>query len=71
MIMILEARADIACCQHVITQQANQIAHLLVQAQGVGPSIAQGPTTTLLYSKKIEIFNDPGECDGLKAKFEE
>ena len=27
--------------------------------------------TTSLYSKKVEIFNDLGEYDGSKAKFEE
>ena len=27
--------------------------------------------STLSYSKKVEIFNDPGEYDGSKAKFEE
>ena len=27
--------------------------------------------TTSSYSKKVEIFNDPGEYDGSKAKFEE
>ena len=27
--------------------------------------------TTSSYSKKVEIFNDPGEYDGSKEKFEE
>ena len=41
------------------------------QAQGAGPSTAQGTATTLSYSKKVEIFNNPGEYDGSKVKFEE
>ena len=50
-----------------------QIANLQLQAQaqGAGPSTAQGTATTLSYSKKVEIFNDPGEYDGSKVKFEE
>ena len=28
-------------------------------------------TSTLSYSKKVEIFNNPGEYDGSKAKFKE
>ena len=69
--MILEARNDVARCQHIIAQQNTQIANLQLQAQaqGAGPSTAQG--TTLSYSKKVEIFNDPGEYDGSKVKFEE
>ena len=71
--MILEARNDMARCQHIIVQQNMQIANLQLQAQiqGAGPSIAQATVTTLLYSKKVEIFNDPGEYDRSKAKFEE
>ena len=42
-----------------------------MQAQGAGPSTAQATTTTLSYSKKVEIFNDPGEYDGSKVKFKE
>ena len=69
--MILEARTDMARCQHIIIQQNTQIANLQLQtqAQGAGPSIAM--VTTSLYSKKVEIFNDLGEYDGSKAKFEE
>ena len=69
--MILEARNDVACCQHIIAQQNMQIANLQLQAQGAGPSTAQATMSTLLYSKKVEIFNDPGEYDRLKVKFEE
>ena len=69
--MILEARNNVACCQHIIAQQNTQIANLQLQAQaqGAGPSTAM--VTTSSYSKKVEIFNDPGEYDGSKAKFEE
>ena len=66
--MIIEARNNVAQCQQVIMQQANQIACL--QAQGAGPSTVQGMSSAV-YSKKVEIFNDPGEYDGSKAKFEE
>ena len=71
--MILEARNNVARCQHIIAQQNTQIANLQLQAQaqGAGPSTAQGMTTTSSYSKKVEIFNDPGEYDRSKAKFEE
>ena len=71
--MILEARNDMACCQHIIAQQNMQIVNLQLQAQaqGAGPSTAQETTTTSSYSKKVEIFNDPGEYDGSKVKFEE
>ena len=71
--MILEARNDVACCQHIIAQQNTQIANLQLQAQaqGAGPSTAQGTATTSSYSKTVEIFNDPGEYDGSKVKFEE
>ena len=69
--MILEARTDMPRCQHIITQQNTQIANLQLQAQaqGAGPSTAMA--TTSLYSKKVEIFNDLGEYDRSKAKFEE
>ena len=71
--MILEARNNVARCQHIIAQQNMQIANLQLQAQaqGAGPSTAQATATTSLYSKKVEIFNDPGEYDGSKVKFEE
>ena len=69
--MILEARNDVAQCQHIIAQQNTQIANLQLCAQGAGPSTAQGPTTTSSYSKKVEIFNDPGEYNGSKVKFKE
>ena len=71
--MILEARNDVARCQHIITQQNMQIANLQLQAQGqgAGPSTAQATVPTSSYSKKVEIFNNPGEYDGSKAKFEE
>ena len=71
--MILEAKNNMARCQHIIAQQNMQIANLQLQAQaqGAGPSTAQGTVSTLSYSKKVEIFNDPGEYDGSKAKFEE
>ena len=71
--MILEARNNMARCQHIIAQQNTQIANLQLQAQaqGAGPSTAQGMTTTLSYSKKVEIFNDLGEYDGSKVKFKE
>ena len=69
--MILEARNDVARCQHIIAQQNMQIANLQLQAQGAGPSTAQGMTSTSSYSKKVEIFNDPGEYNGSKVKFEE
>ena len=49
-------------------QQANQI--VCLQAQGAVPSTAQGMSSTT-YSKKVEIFNNPGEYNGFKAKFEE
>ena len=50
-----------------------QITNLQLQAQGqeAGPSTAQAMTSISLYSKKVEIFNDPGEYDGSKAKFKE
>ena len=41
-----------------------------MQTQGAGPSTVQG-TTFAFYSKKVEIFTDPGEYNGSKAKFEE
>ena len=69
--MILEARNDVPWCQHIIAQQNTQIANLQLQAQGAGPSTAQGTTSTSSYSKKVEIFNNPGEYDGSKVKFEE
>ena len=69
--MILEARNNVARCQHIIAQQNMQIANLQLQAQGAGPSTAQTMMTTLSYSKKVEIFNDPGEYNGSKAKFKE
>ena len=50
--MIIEARNNVAQCQQVIMQQANQIACL--QAQGAGPSTAQGSSSTT-YLKKVEI----------------
>ena len=66
--MILEARNDMARCQHIITQQNNQIVHLQVQmqGQGAGLSTAQATTSILSYSKKVEIFNNPGEYDRSK-----
>ena len=33
MSIILEARNDMACCQHIIAQQNTQIANLQLQAQ--------------------------------------
>ena len=66
--MIIEARNNMAQCQQIIMQQANQIA--CVQAQEAGSSTAQGSSTTA-YSKKVEIFNNPGEYDRSKAMFEE
>ena len=71
--MILEARNDVARCQHIIAQQNMQIANLQLQAQaqGASPSTAQGMVSTSSYSKKVEIFNNPGEYDGSKAKFKE
>ena len=66
--MIIEARNNMVQCQQVIMQQANQI--VCLQAQGAGPSTAQG-SSSATYSKKVEIFNDPGEYDRSKAKFEE
>ena len=69
--MILEARQEVVQCQHIITQQVNQTARLQVQAQEAGPSTAQGTMSTLLYSKKIEMFDNPGEYNKSKAKFEE
>ena len=51
--MILEARNDIARCQHIIAQQNTPIANLQLQAQGqgAGPSIAQAIAPASLYSK--------------------
>ena len=71
--MIQEARNNVAHCQHIIAQQNMQIANLQLQAQaqGAGPSTAQATMTTLSYSKKVEIFNNPGEYNGSKVKFEE
>ena len=71
--MLLEARNNMTRCQHIIAQQNMQIANLQLQAQaqGAGPSTAQGAMSTSLYSKKVEIFNDLGEYNGSKAKFEE
>ena len=50
-----------------------QIANLQlqVQGQGAGPSTAQAMVSTSLYSKKVEIFNNPEEYDRSKMKFEE
>ena len=46
--MILEARNDVARCQHIIAQQNTQIANLQLQAQaqaqGAGPSTAHATT---------------------------
>ena len=71
--IILEARNDVARCQHIIVQENMQIANLQLQAQaqGAGPNTAQAMTSTSSNSKKVEIFNDPGEYDGSKAKFKE
>ena len=71
--IILEARNDVVRCQHIIAQQNIQIANLQLQVQGQGasPSTAQAMVPISLYSKKIEIFNDLGEYDRSKAKFEE
>ena len=71
--MILEARNDVVRCQHIIAQQNTQIANLQLQGQGqgAGPSTAQAMAPTSSYSKKVEIFNDPGEYNGSKVKFEE
>ena len=44
--MILEARNDVAYCQHIIVQQNMQIANLQLQAQGAGPSTAQATMST-------------------------
>ena len=66
--IILEARNDVARCQHIIAQQNIQIANLQLQAQaqGAGPSTAQAMTSTSSYSKKVEIFNDLGEYNVLR-----
>ena len=71
--MILKARNDVARCQHIIAQQNNQIVNLQIQmqGQGAGPSTIHKMMPASSYSKKIEIFNDPGEYDGSKAKFKE
>ena len=71
--MILEARNNVARCQHIITQKNNQIAHLQVQVASTStvPVMAPIMMSTLLYSKKVEIFTDSGEYDGSKVKFEE
>ena len=71
--IILEARNDVVRCQHIIAQQNIQIANLQLQVQGQGasPSTAQAMVPISLYLKKIEIFNDLGEYDRSKAKFEE
>ena len=69
--MILEARNNVARCQHIIAQQNMQIANLQLQAQEAGPSTAQTMMSISSYSKKVEIFNNPKEYDGSKAKFEE
>ena len=67
--MILEARNDIAICQHTIMQQNNQIVHLKIQMASTSTAVST-LMTTLSYSKKVEIFNDPGEYNRSKAKFE-
>ena len=64
----IEARNNVVQFQQIITQQANQIACL--QAQGAGPSTAQRTSSTT-YSKKVEIFNNPGEYNRSKVKFKE
>ena len=71
--MILEARNDVARCQHIIAQQNNQITYLQIQMQiqGAGLSIVWAMISTSSYSKKVEIFNDPEKYDGSKVKFEE
>ena len=69
MAMIFEARNNVVRCQHIIAQQNMQIANLQLQAQRAGPRTAQATATILLYSKKVEIFNDPGEYNGSKVKF--
>ena len=70
--MIIEARDDVTWCQHIITQQNNQIAHLQVQMRtNTTATAAPAQSTSASYSKKVEIFTDSGEYDGSKAKFEE
>ena len=69
--MIVEARDDVTRCQHIITQQNNQIAHLQVQMRTNTAAMAVPAPTSGSYSKKVEIFTNPGEYDGSKAKFEE
>ena len=69
--MIVEARDDVTRCQHIITQQNNQIAHLQVQMRTNTTATAAPAPPSGSYSKKVEIFTDPGEYDGSKAKFEE
>ena len=70
--MIVEARDDVTRCQHIITQQNNQIVHLQVQMRtNTTATAAPTQSTSASYSKKVEIFTDPGEYDGSKAKFEE
>ena len=70
--MIVEARDDVTQCQHIITQQNNQIAHLQVQMRtNTTATAAPAQLTSTSYSKKVKIFTDPGEYDGSKAKFEE
>ena len=70
--MIVEARDDVTRCQHIITQQNNQIVHLQVQMRtNAAATAAPAQLTSASYSKKVEIFTDPGEYNGSKAKFEE
>ena len=70
--MIVEARNDVTWCQHIITQQNNQIVHLQVQMRtNTAATTAPAQLTSVSYSKKVEIFTDPGEYDGSKVKFEE
>ena len=70
--MIVKARDDVTRCQHIITQQNNQIAHLQVQMRtNTTAMAASAQLTSTSYSKKVKIFMDPGEYDGSKAKFKE
>ena len=70
--MIVKARDDVTRCQHIITQQNNQIAHLQIQMRTNTTAMAAPvQLMSMSYSKKVEIFTDPGEYDGSKAKFKE
>ncbi|RTR35484.1 hypothetical protein EKG38_24685 [Shewanella canadensis] len=63
----------IAAARQGLAEQSRTINNLIrrIAALENAPAAAAPAPSGGGYSKKIEVFNDPGEYDGSKAKFEE